>query len=800
MSPLPSFRHLALAAVALAALAVVPGCHDVQATPSQVAPTEVLVSQATQGEITDYEVFTGRTVARKTVEVRARVTGYLETIHFKDGDEVQEGDLLFTIDPRQYQAELDRTEAALEQAEARYKRLEADLTRARSTFSRGAISRSDLDLVAGDYAEAKAALGMARAARDLAKLNVEFTRVTAPIAGRLSRRLVDEGNLVKADETLLTTIVTPDPMYAYFDVNEETLLRIRRLIREGKIGSRTEAAVPVEAALADEEDFAHRGTIDFSDNTVDPSSGTLKVRGVLANPIPPGRPPTARILSPGLFVRVRLPIGPPHQAVMVDEQALGTDQGRKFVYVVNDEDKVVYRPVTVGAANGKMRVITAGLQPGERVVVSEQQRIRPGVKVLPRPAEGLAGGKPTKGRRTQAVGEPAKAKAAPPVVLAAQPVEGEVTDYEYFTGRTVARKTVEVRARVTGYLETIHFKDGDEVQEGDLLFTIDPRQYQAELDRTEAALEQAEARYKRLEADLTRARSTFSRGAISRSDLDLVAGDYAEAKAALGMARAARDLAKLNVEFTRVTAPIAGRLSRRLVDEGNLVKADETLLTTIVTLDPMYVYFDVDERTLLRIRRLIREGKIRSRAEGAVIPIEAALADEDYERYGYPHRGTLDFSDNAVDPNTGTLKVRGVIDNPAPRVLSPGLFLRVRLPIGAPHKSLMIAEQALGTDRGRKFVYVVRNEQVVVGKDGKKSLVGEVEQRYVTIGTQSGGMRVIQEGLQPGEHVIVSGLQRARRGAKVTVEIVGEPAVRAPAQALARPTVIIGPTPAKGSE
>ena len=301
----------------------------------------------------------------------------------------------------------------------------------------------------------------------------------------------------------------------------------------------------------------------------------------------------------------------------------------------------------------------------------------------------------------------------PPVVMIAEPVVREVTDYEEgLVGQTAAVQMVEVRARVNGYLEKVNFKDGDEVKEGAVLFEIDPRPYDAEVARTEAAVGLSEAHYKRLEADLKRARSLVARQAIGREEFDKIVGDYAEAGASVGIAKANRDLAKLNQEFAKVTAPISGRLSRRMVDPGNLVQADETILTTIVSLDPMYVYFDVDERTLLRIRRLIAEGKIKSRTQ-AEIPIFAALADEE----GFPHKGIIDFSENRVDPNTGTLRVRAVIANPAPRVFSPGLFMRVRLPVGNPHKSLLVAEQALGTDQGRKFLYVVKPGKDKDGKD-----------------------------------------------------------------------------------
>jgi len=366
--------------------AMLGGCQHETPKLAPTKPPVVMVGQPVTKEVSDYEDFTGRSDAVFSVEVRARVTGYLDKVLFEDGSEVKEGDVLFQIDPRPYEAALAAAEATVVQSEAHGKRLEADHRRASNLFTRGAISREEVDRIAGDYAEASAAVGIARAQRDLAKLNLQFTKVTAPIGGRTSRRLVDPGNLIQADTTSLTSIVSLDPMYVYFDVDERTMLRIRRLIREGRMKSRTEAEVPVLVGLSDEEGFPHRGLINFSDNRVDPSTGTLRVRGVLDNPKPEHG--ANRPISPGLFMRVRLPLGPPHQSLLVPEQALGTDQGKKFLYVVNDKDEVVYRPVSVGSLNEGLRVIEQGLAPGERFVVSGLQRVRPGIKVEPKSIEG----------------------------------------------------------------------------------------------------------------------------------------------------------------------------------------------------------------------------------------------------------------------------------------------------------------------------------------------------------------------------------------------------------------------------
>jgi RND family efflux transporter MFP subunit len=367
-----------------------------------------------------------------------------------------------------------------------------------------------------------------------------------------------------------------------------------------------------------------------------------------------------------------------------------------------------------------------------------------------------------------------------PKVEVALPVTETVSDFEAFTGRFEAIYTVEIRARVTGYLGKVHFTDGIEVPEGELLFDIDPRPYETELNRTEATLNQAEAHQRRLDADQKRANGLYSRAAIGREEYDRILGDYSEAQAAVGVAKAARDMARLSLEFTKVRAPISGRLSRRLVDPGNMVQADVTPLTTIVSLDPLYVYFEVDERTLLRLRRLAREGKIKARTSGAVIPIEVGLADEVDEDTGdflFPHHGEIDFSDNKVDQATGTLQLRGKIANPksqaGTRVLSPGLFAHVRLPVGDPHPAILVPEQALARDQGQRVVYVVEKVKEVVKDERNKEKSVEVDKafkRLVTEKPYSKGWMVIEKGVKPGDRVVVSGLQRIRDKTKVRAE------------------------------
>jgi RND family efflux transporter MFP subunit len=310
------------------------------------------------------------------VDIRARVNGYLEKVNFKEGAEVKHGDLLFGIDPRPYKAALDQAVGNLASMEARLKRLDAEFGRAQRLVGTTAMSREDYDKIVGDRGETAASLQALRAAVERAKLDVEFTKVLAPSNGRISRRYIDPGNMVKADDTILTTLVSLDPIYAYFDLDERTALRLQRLFREHHIDWTRDTGLPVYMGLADEEGFSQQGQLNFADNHVDPDTGTWRLRGLFPN--------TQHLLSPGLFVRIRLPVGNPYPAILISEQALGTDQGQKFVYVVGNDGEPVYRRVKVGRLHEGLRVISEGLEKNEKIVVSGLQRVHPGAKVSPK--------------------------------------------------------------------------------------------------------------------------------------------------------------------------------------------------------------------------------------------------------------------------------------------------------------------------------------------------------------------------------------------------------------------------------
>jgi RND family efflux transporter MFP subunit len=346
--------------------------------PPPVKPPEVLVTVPAVAEVTDYEDFTGRTMALATIDIRPRVTGYLDKVLFREGAEVKEKDLLYEIDPRPYQAEVDRAQGTVQQAQARLRRLNNDLQRARGMIPNKTITQEAYDLIVGDQAEGDAAVSVAQASLDLAKLNLSYCQVRAPISGKMSRTLLDAGNLVKADETILTTIVAQDPIYTYFGVDERLLKRVRSYVNKGLVKIGTDGQIPILMGLADEDGYPNEGYVNFIDNRLDSNTGTLQVRGIFNNP--------KHTILPNLFARVRLPLGEAYKALTIPEQALGTDQGQKFVYVVDPQNKVEYHGVQVGKAQGTQRVILNGLNEGDRVVVSGLQRVRPGVIVDPKPA------------------------------------------------------------------------------------------------------------------------------------------------------------------------------------------------------------------------------------------------------------------------------------------------------------------------------------------------------------------------------------------------------------------------------
>jgi RND family efflux transporter MFP subunit len=348
----------------------------------------------------------------------------------------------------------------------------------------------------------------------------------------------------------------------------------------------------------------------------------------------------------------------------------------------------------------------------------------------------------------------------PPEVTVSKPVVREVTDYFEFPGQTEAVGEVEIRSRVTGYLMKVNFVDGQNVKKGDLLYEIDPRPYQAELDRAEGELARLRALAKKAKADLGRSQQLRPSGAISQDEYDQHVANLAVAEASILSAEAAVRDAQLNLDFTKIHSPVNGRVSRTRITEGNLVQAgtnDATVLTMVVTTDPIYVYFNIDERVVLQYQELARKSGKELHPnilKDLKFPVEIGLANEE----GFPHAGILDFADNKIDRNTGTLRARGVFEN-SNEFLTPGLFVRVRMPFGDPHPAFLVNERAIQANQRQKYLFTVI-------KDAKTK--GDVVKYCpVTVGRLLDGMRVIETGLKADDLVIVNGLQRAREGISV---------------------------------
>jgi RND family efflux transporter MFP subunit len=383
-------------ALAIASTIGIVGCaerHPQLVTPP---PSVVMVATPVEREVTDYQVFTVRTEAVQSVDIKARVTGYLEEINFTDGADVKKGDVLFRIDNRPYKAALDEAKANLAYAKAALVEAEANYQIGMNVRKENpaAISEQEINQRLGARDEAAAGVLQAQASIESAQLNYDWCTVTAPIDGRIDRHFVDVGNLVSQDVTSLTNIVTIEPIWAYFDVDQNTALDVEKLIAEGKMKSARETTINVALSLGQDTGFPIAGTIDFVSNQLDPNTGSLRVRAVFPN--------KDGFIGSGMFGRVRVPIGPPHDALLVLDEAIGTNQGQKYVLVVNDENQVEYRPVDVGQVQDGLRevkryreIMVPGddgadstkqvevLAPTDPVIVQGLQRVRPGATVTP---------------------------------------------------------------------------------------------------------------------------------------------------------------------------------------------------------------------------------------------------------------------------------------------------------------------------------------------------------------------------------------------------------------------------------
>ena len=352
------------------------GCDS--GAPQPPAAPEVIVAEVLSKRIVDWDEYSGRFAAVDSVEVRPRASGYVNEVRFREGQLIKRGDVLVTIDPRPYQADYDRASANVDLAQSQLELSNLEANRAQNLRATGAVPVEELDKRVADRNQRRANVAAAKAALESAALTLSFTEVRAPVDGRASRAEVTRGNLVTGGDsggTLLTTIVSVDPIYVYFDGDENAYLRYNAMARAGSRKSSRDAPNPMRVGLADESGFPHEGIIDFVDNQIDPRTGTIRVRGVLDN--------KQGIFTPGLFARVQLLGSGEYDAILIEDRAVGTDQNQRFVYVLGADNKLEYRAVELGRVVDGFRVIRKGLAKGDVVVTSGLQRARPGLVVRP---------------------------------------------------------------------------------------------------------------------------------------------------------------------------------------------------------------------------------------------------------------------------------------------------------------------------------------------------------------------------------------------------------------------------------
>jgi RND family efflux transporter MFP subunit len=372
------YSLLRMVPVAAGALLMASGCGSSGGSAqSAPPPPQVSVAQVLERRVKDWDEFTGRMQAVESVEIRPRVSGYIDKVAFTEGSQVKRGDLLFVIDPRPYKADADRAAADVKRYQTALELARIELARVQRLKDSGAVSEEELDERKSTLAQTQANVAGAEAALEAANLNLNFTQVTSPIAGRASRAEVTRGNLVTGGingGTLLSSVVSMDPMYLYFDADEQSYLRYSQMARTAEPGSH-EAAKPVQVGLANEEGFPHTGTVDFVDNQLNPQTGTIRARAVLQN--------KDGLYTPGLFARVQLLGSSEYAAILIDDRAVNTDQSQKYVFVLGPNNVIEYRRVKLGRIIDGLRVVREGLKPGDVIVVNGAQRVHPGVTVSP---------------------------------------------------------------------------------------------------------------------------------------------------------------------------------------------------------------------------------------------------------------------------------------------------------------------------------------------------------------------------------------------------------------------------------
>ena len=371
-------KHVAALGLVACLTGPLGGCDRKPAGAGQPPPPQVSVAQVLEKRVKDWDEFTGRLQAVETVEIRPRVSGYIDKVAFTEGSQVKRGALLFVIDPRPYQAEYDKAAADVKRFKTALDLGKIELARVQKLMESGAVSQEELDERKSNVAQAQANVAGAQAALEAAALNLNFTRVTSPIDGRVSRAEVTRGNLVTGGAnggTLLSSVVSMNPIYLYFDADEQSYLRYSQMARSGQRPSSRDNSNPVQVGLANEEGFPHAGTMDFVDNQLNPQTGTIRARAVLQNK--DGQ------FTPGLFARVQLLGSGEYAAILIEDRAVNTDQNQKYVLLLGPNNVIEYRKVKLGRVIDGLRVVREGLKAGDVVVVNGAQRVHPGVTVTP---------------------------------------------------------------------------------------------------------------------------------------------------------------------------------------------------------------------------------------------------------------------------------------------------------------------------------------------------------------------------------------------------------------------------------
>jgi RND family efflux transporter MFP subunit len=702
--------------------------------PASAAPLPVVrVTQPVVCDVSDYEEYTGRIeegVVRIRHPVRRSVPngrggrGSIEKVFVGEGATVREGDLLAEVIDED-NPKLQQAREALHLAESHRQELYVGPPRAsaKEDAKRGS--------------EAEAAVKSAQEELDRVLHALPPAKIFAPISGKLS----DSGLGGRGESPHLpSTIISPDSVIVTFDIDEHAILAHRRMT-DRKPG--WELSLPVVCGLADDKGFPYRGKVISVAEGINPSTHTQRWQALVKN--------QDGIFLPSMSVRVRLITSGPHKVTLIPNDAETHELSPQAdglisaeVYVVTDRNVIASRAVKIGRQYDGFVSVREGLRAADWVRLTTPDGGGMGGVVI------YAPGTTVQPEKTKTPPPPWASISVPPSVSVAHPVVREVTDYWDFTGHMVAAQTAEIRPRVAGALVKVHVKPGMAVKQGDLLFEIDPRLYQAEVDQAAGSVKEAKIRRDARAAELDRMKGLLKTAAVSQEQFDQAKSQSAEAEAALQTAEAAVKTAQVRLEFTRIAAPFAGKIGGPLLDEGNLATADNTVLARLDSTDPMRLVFDIDERTALAMRRKAVKG---DSPKALALPVWCGVAGDT----GYPYPCTLDSVESQVNPASGTVRCRAVLANKE-GLFVPGMFARVRLATSGPYKALLVPPESFTFDRGQAFVLVVNDQNVA-------------ERRDVEYGPmQDDRLRVIRNGVKAEDEVVTTARRHVQPGMAVTPE------------------------------